>query len=126
MKYFFVTDLYIKIHENKFEIKNVTENGRWASAYPDSPYTTDRLLVGTFSAAEPALRGLVKSALPKSWIKKRPRVVMHPVSKVEGGLSEVEERILRELALGSGAIKVALHVGSELTDSEALELIGSV
>jgi len=40
-------------------------------------------------------------------------------------LSEVEERIFKELALGAGAIKVALHIGSELTDSEAVKLIGS-
>jgi len=126
MRNLFFTDLYVKVHENKFEIKNISENGSWVSGCPDAPYTTDRLLVGTFSAAEPALRKLIKRVRPKSWIKKSARVVIHPMSKFEGGLSEVEQRLLKELALGAGAFKVALHVGYELTDSEAIKLLDSL
>lgn len=126
IKKLFTNDLYIKVGENKFEVKNISTNGNWESIYPESPFTTNRLLVGTFSAAEPALTKLIKSVLPKGFLSKSPQVVIHPVERVEGGLSEVEERIFRELALGSGAFKVALHVGPELTDSEAVKLIGSV
>jgi rod shape-determining protein MreB and related proteins len=63
--------------------------------------------------------------LPKGFITKSPQVVIQPVAMIEGGLSEVEERIFKELALGSGAFKVVLHVGAELSDSEAVALIGS-
>jgi len=122
-KTLWTTDLYIKIGQNRFEAKNLSTNSRWESAYSEQPFTTDRLLVGTFTAAEPVLTQLVKSLLPKGFMKTSPRVVMHPVTMVDGGLSEVEERIFRELALGSGAFKAVLHVGSELSDSEAIKLI---
>ena len=125
IKKLFTNDLYIKVSANKFEVKNISTNGGWKSVFPESPFTTSRLLVGNFSNAESALTRLVKSVLPKGIISKRPQVVIHPLSRVEGGLSEVEERIFKELALGSGAIKVVLHVGSELTDSEAVKLIGN-
>jgi len=45
---------------------------------------------------------------------------------VEGGFSEIENRVFRELALGAGASKVALHVDTELSDREAVTLICSV
>jgi len=125
IKKLFTNDLYIKVSENKFEAKNISTGGVWESIFPEAPFTTRRLLVGTFSAAEPALTKLVKSILPSGFISKRPQVVIHPVSLVEGGLSEVEERIFMELALGAGAFKVALHVGPELSDSEAVKLISS-
>lgn len=125
IKKLFVTDLYIKVSKNRFEAKNLSTDSSWQSITPDKPFTTSRLLVGTFTAAEPALKKLVKSLLPNGLIKKSPQVVIHPVAMVEGGLSEIEDRVFRELALGSGAFKVVLHVGSELSDSEAVKLIRS-
>jgi rod shape-determining protein MreB and related proteins len=125
IKKLFTHDLYIKVSKNKFEAKNLSANGGWQSAYPESPFTTDRLLVGSFTAAETTLSELVKKMLPKGFITKSPQVVIQPVAMIEGGLSEVEERIFKELALGSGAFKVVLHVGAELSDSEAVALIGS-
>ena len=40
---------------------------------------------------------------------------------IEGRLSEVEERVLRELAMGAGASKVVVWVGHELSDAEVQE-----
>lgn len=123
IKKLFTNDLYIKIYENKFEVKNISSGGVWESAYSEIPFTTERLLIGKFSAAEPVLAELVRSVLPKGFLAKSPQVVVHPVEKVEGGLCEVEERVFKELALGVGAFKVVLHVGAELTDSEVSELL---
>jgi hypothetical protein len=39
---------------------------------------------------------------------------------VESGLSEVEERVFRELALSSGARTVFVHIGAPLTDTEVV------
>lgn len=123
MEHFFTNDIYIKVGENIFEAKNISSGGHWETLSPDSPFTTDRLLVGTFSSAEPALTKLVKQVLPKAMLTRRARVVIHPTTRIEGGLSEVEERILKELALGAGAVKVVVHVGRELTDSAVVEMI---
>lgn len=106
----FTHDIYVKISKNRLEAKNLS---------------TDRLLVGSFTTAEPALTQLLKGVLPASFLKKKARVVIHPMVMVEGGLSEIEDRVFRELALGAGACTVVLHVGSELSDSAAAELISS-
>lgn len=42
---------------------------------------------------------------------------------VEGGLSEVEERLFRELALGAGARKMALWTGQELRPDQVMDVI---
>ena len=126
MQKLFTTTLYVKVYANKFAVKNVSENSNWISACPEIAFTTERLLVGKFSTSEPTLSKLIKEAVPKGLFTKRPMVVIQPIEKIEGGLSEVEERIFKELALGAGAIKVALHVGHELTDSEVAVLINNV
>jgi hypothetical protein len=41
-----------------------------------------------------------------------------PMEKTEGGLSQVEERVLQELALGAGARRALVWVGQELSDQE--------
>jgi hypothetical protein len=125
IKKLFTTELYVKVSKNRFEAKNLSSDSGWKSVIPERPFTTNRLLVGTFSAAEPALTKLVKMVIPKGIIKKSPQVVIHPIDMVEGGLSEIEDRVFRELALGAGAFKVVLHTGHELSDSEALNLIRS-
>lgn len=43
-------------------------------------------------------------------------MVIQPMEKTNGGLSEVEERILRELAISAGARKVVIWVGNKLTN----------
>jgi hypothetical protein len=47
-----------------------------------------------------------------------PGVVIQPLEMTEGGLSEIEERVFRELAIGAGAAKVIVWLGHELSDSE--------
>jgi len=122
----FTTDLYIKVRKNRFEAKNLSFNEDWQAINAEQPFTTERMLIGTFSVAEPLLTQLITNVTPRSFIRQSLRVVIQPMELIEGGLSEVEERILKELALAAGAFKVALHVGAELSDAEAKELLRSV
>ncbi len=46
--------------------------------------------------------------------------VIHPLATLEGGLSQVEERLFQELARGAGASKVIVWVGAPLSDAEVL------
>ncbi|WP_415885757.1 hypothetical protein ACMXYO_14230 [Neptuniibacter sp. QD37_6] len=79
LKKLFVADLYLKVRKNKFEIKNLTENSVWKVATPAQPFTTDRLLVGQFSAAEPVLKELVKDVMPSGFMKKSAQILIHPI-----------------------------------------------
>jgi rod shape-determining protein MreB and related proteins len=47
-----------------------------------------------------------------------PNLLLHPLELVEGGLSQIEDRVLRELAVGAGAKKAMIWIGAELSDGE--------
>lgn len=119
----FTTDLYIKVRKNRFEAKNLSFNEDWQAINAEQPFTTERMLIGTFSVAEPLLTQLITNVTPRSFIRQSLRAVVQPMEMIEGGLSEVEEKILKELALGAGAFKVVLHTGAELTTDEARKLV---
>ncbi len=122
---FFSNTIYLKVHPNKFELKNIT-TGKFTSVMATEPFTTKRLLVGHFSNADKTLKeGIVKISKKKTF-NPRPIVIIHPMNMVEGGLSQIEERVLLELAHGAGARKVKLWVGHELTDQEVVDYAKSV
>ncbi|NRP16478.1 hypothetical protein XMD530_000011 [Marinobacterium sp. xm-d-530] len=52
--------------------------------------------------------------LNSSKLRAAPRVIMHQLEKTDGGLSDIEERVLRELASGMGAREVLIHTGSKI------------
>jgi rod shape-determining protein MreB len=47
-----------------------------------------------------------------------PGLVVHPLEMTEGGLSEIESRLLKELAIGCGAADAVVVTGPELTDQQ--------
>lgn len=44
----------------------------------------------------------------------RPVVVIHPMEKIEGGLTEIERRAFQELATAAGARETVVHEGTEI------------
>jgi rod shape-determining protein MreB len=78
-----------------------------------NPFKHSRSFVGNFVAAEKILRHGVLS-MSDSKIKFSPRVVIHQLEKTEGGLTDIEEKVLRELALGAGASEVVLYIGQKI------------
>lgn len=55
---------------------------------------------------------------PKSFFRSNPIVVIHQIYNSEGGLCEIEDRILREAALGAGARQVFVWQGMPLTSTQ--------
>lgn len=125
LKNLFTADLYVKISPNTFEAKNLSTNSHWETRHPETPFTTERLLIGTYSVAEFTLAQLVKNITKSGFLRKSPRILLQPMAFLEGGLSPIEERAFTELAYGVGAFKVVLHTGAELTDIEAIQLLDS-
>src|SRR5688572_19638639 len=111
----FRTDIYVCITRNLFRVKNV-KSGQEAQGVPETPFSTTRMLVGHFESAERTLKAAVARVRGGSFLA--PNVLMHPLEMVEGGLSQIEERVLLELAKGAGANKVAVFVGPALGDNE--------
>jgi len=113
----FSSTVYVRVRKNRFELRHL-ESGAESSVVADTPFTTTRLLVGRFGAAELALKRAFKQVFAGRLFAISPRVVIQPMEMTEGGLSEIEERILRELAMGAGARKVVVWVGHPLGDDE--------
>ena len=109
--------LYVRIRKNRVTVRH-PRSGREVTLDAVKPFTTTRLLIGEFRAAEETFAMAIKSALPRSWFRPSPVVVVHPLEMIEGGLSEIEERILKEVFLGIGAVKSVVWVGPELSDAE--------
>ena len=85
-----------------------------------NPFDHPRMLIGDWIVAERLLQHAIQSLLKSSFIRPSPNVIMHPMDSLEGGLSDVERRAFRELAISAGARDVAIHIGSELTKKEIL------
>lgn len=85
------------------------------------PFAHPRMVFGDFTVAEKLLAGAVRAFHNKqSWSFLRPivGVIIHPLRKLEGGLSQIEVRALTELASNVGARRVAVHTGRELVPAE--------
>ena len=78
-----------------------------------NPFKHNRSFVGNFMCAEKILQHGMYT-LHKSMIKPSPRVIIHQLEKTDGGLTDIEERVLRELALGAGAREVVIYLGSKI------------
>lgn len=85
-----------------------------------NPFAHPRTPVSDFTVAEQLLRGLIRRLVGRAVFAPSPRIVMHPLGDYEGGLTQVELRALRELAMGAGASEVVVWIGPPLTDTDLL------
>jgi len=101
-------------------IESLEGGGRPYEALPVLPFTTRRLLVGQFDVAEYCLQQGLKRLGENAWLKPGPQLILQPMEMTDGGLSQVEERVIMDMAYGAGAKRVLLWVGGELSWQEAL------
>ncbi len=80
-----------------------------------NPFQHPRSFVADFSVAEKILQHAIQQTSKSFFISPAPRVVMHQLEKTEGGLTEIEEKVLRELAIGAGAREVLIYTGNKLS-----------
>jgi hypothetical protein len=114
---FFENTIYVRVKRNQFRVRHL-ESGTDASFQASPSFSTERLLIGQFTAAENLLRQAFREMFSAKLIKPSPQVLIQPLEMIDGGLSQVEERVLTEVAIGAGASKVVVWVGPELKDDE--------
>jgi len=110
--------------KNKNGKKSIEAIGNNAALVSDSslnievsqPFSHKRLLLSNFTLAEILLHHIFNNEM-KRHIFVGPRVVIHPMEKIEGGLGQIEIRAFRDLAIGAGARCVKVHQGKELSIS---------
>jgi hypothetical protein len=113
----FSPTLYVKIKKNRFEVKCL-ESGATLVQDAVIPFSTTRLLVGQFGNATDFLKPVFQKLSNSKLLPSRPKVLMHQVEMAEGGLAEVEERVLFELALHCGARNIKTYIGADLSDAQ--------
>jgi rod shape-determining protein MreB and related proteins len=121
----FGDDIYVRISRDLVRAKNV-KSGKEVQVAPEAPFTTQRLLVGNFDSAQQALRSALRQVLGGGLLTLSPNVLVHALERVEGGLSQIEERVLRELAMGAGAKKVVVFAGPVLQDAQVAEKLRGI
>lgn len=112
------TLLYVRIRRDAFDIRNVETDQRHRSRSL-SGFSSERLLIADFNAAESTLLEAIKALLQPGLLGASPDcILMHPLELISGGVSPVEERVLRELAAAAGARRCEICTGPELTDDQ--------
>ena len=82
-----------------------------------NPFSHPRALLSDFIIGEKLLQHAFRSLFNKALIKPAPAVVIHPMEKIEGGLTMVEERAFKEMAIGAGARDAIVYDGGQLSIS---------
>lgn len=95
---------------------------------PDStrtvePFNHPRVAVNDYGLAEALLRFVCAKMMESARFRTAPLIVVHADMQLDGGLSSLEERALREMAIHAGARRVVVHDGETLSDQQALALL---
>ena len=109
----FTTLLYVQVRVDRMSVKSVGK-GTTAEREAQPLFSHKRSLVGDFTSAEKLLKTLVKEV--RQGLVLNVQMVIHPMERIEGGLSQIEERALHELAIGAGAMRVVVWIGDPLDD----------
>jgi rod shape-determining protein MreB and related proteins len=67
-------------------------------------------LVGSFLPAVECLKAGLSKVGATGFLKGKPKLLILPQAMTEGGLSEIEERCLLEVALSAGAGKAEIRI----------------
>ena len=111
--------IYVHIEKDAFTLFHVQQKKKLHIASP-TPFSNTRLAVAHFNRASETLEKGVKQLSPFRLFKLRPVLVMHQLYLAEGGLCEIEERILRELAEAGGGRDSYVWEGPLLSPEQLL------
>ncbi|WP_193755545.1 rod shape-determining protein [Psychromonas sp. psych-6C06] len=82
------------------------------------PFEHPRILIADFPVAEQLLKYAIDKSTKGRFATASPLIIIHPMEKLEGGITQVEQRAFEELALGAGARDCLVHQGTPLILSD--------
>ena len=86
------------------------------------PFHHPRVLIEDFNGGEKIVQYAIRKLFSIGGLRPSPIVVIHPDLELDGGLTQIEARALREMGEGAGARRVYLHYGRILTDKEVSDV----
>lgn len=116
--------IYIRRFENKVELRHLEKDQNITRTSHDK-FSSDRLLLATVSVAIKFIKEVLFEIRGEQVIKPRLVVLIQPMEKVEGGVSEVEKMILNDLIEQIGGSYAFIHQTKEqLTDGNIRQITG--
>lgn len=113
------TTYYLTLACDRMDLLQL-ESGHHLTRTAEPPFSNARLLVAEFGIAAQLLGELVEQLRPRRLFSLPPSMLIHPLERLEGGLSEIERRILTELGLGCRMRKVRLYTDEPLDNAGVL------
>ena len=110
----FTSDIYLQVFENRVRARNLSD-ARTIEITSERPFSHPRGLIGNFAEAENVIKAAVSGVSGKGLFRSS-RILIQAMENCEGGLTQVESRVLKELALSAGAVKVVVGSGAPLSD----------
>lgn len=104
------SQVYIQFYENRIKVSRL-DTQESVEEKPKEAFSSSRLIIGDFVAAETCLRTLIKKLWNSKWGSPTLLAVVQVMEKCEGGLSKVEKRIIQEVVERCGAKKVKIYEG---------------
>lgn len=81
-------------------------------------FSHPRTLLADFAVAQKTLCYFIARVLPHRWFRLPFTLILHPLEKLDGGLTLIELRAFHELGKGCGASHVQIWTGSPLSAYE--------
>ncbi|WP_407333679.1 rod shape-determining protein [Enterovibrio sp. 27052020O] len=79
-----------------------------------NPFSHPRSLIGDYAAAETVIHHAISQVTPRSFFQPKIQVILHPMEKIEGGLTDIEKKALRDMAYQAGAKNAYVYWGDTL------------
>ena len=102
-----VDAIYVQVFADRFAVRNV-DSGESCEVQRDQTSVSPRMLIADFTMAQHQLKEAVKAVRRGL---RSPEILMHPMERIEGGVTQVEYRVFVELGMGAGGSKVGVHTG---------------
>jgi len=117
--------IYIRLFENKIQLRHL-DSGQTINRTCSDKFSSERLLVASCSIAIKFIRDVLSEVQKDKLLKSSLVVLIQPMEKIEGGVSEVERMVFNDLIEQIGGKYAFVHDTQEnLTDDEVRKITKS-
>lgn len=85
-----------------------------------NPFSHPRTPLSDFTVAETLIKGFIRKLSGRSLSIIAPTMVLQLAVELEGGITQIESRALKELGIGAGAKWCCGWIGPDLTDEQLI------
>ncbi|KXF83109.1 rod shape-determining protein [Enterovibrio coralii] len=83
-----------------------------------NPFSHPRSLISDYKAMQPLLRYAISKVVKTGLWMPRVQVILHPMEKVEGGVTELEKKALCDMAYNAGVKSAFVYWGDTLEETQ--------